>query len=132
MLFVDYAFSSAEDAPKYVMHHLYFDGAASPVTTTPAPVDYTVTPYRLSTSGPLTIGPPLKGSNWIALNGCCEPGWPHRSSPLPLNGNLVGSQLFAIDWKQTNNQGAFYTGDKTKNESYVDYGSESSRSPTAR
>ncbi len=124
VLFVDYAFSSAEDAPKYVMHHLYFDGAASPVTTTPAPVDYTVTPYRISTSGPITIGPPLKGNNWIALNGCCEPGWPHRSSPLPLNGNLVGSQLFAIDWKQTNNQGAFYTGDKTKNESYVDYGSE--------
>lgn len=124
VLFVDYAFSSAEDAPKYVMHHLYFDGAASPVTMTPAPVDYTVTPYRISTSGPITIGPPLKGSNWIALNGCCEPGWPHRSSPLPLNGNLVGSQLFAIDWKQTNNQGAFYTGDKTKNESYVDYGSD--------
>ena len=124
VLFVDYAFSSAADAPKYVMHHLYFDGAASPVTTTPVPVDYTVTPYRISTSGPITIGPPLKGNNWIALNGCCEPGWPHRSSPLPLNGNLVGSQLFAIDWKQTNNQGAFYTGDKTKNESYVDYGSE--------
>lgn len=124
VLFVDYAFSSAADAPKYVMHHLYFDGAASPVTTTPVPVDYTVTPYRISTSGPITIGPPLKGNNWIALNGCCEPGWPHRSSPLPLNGNLVGNQLFAIDWKQTNNQGAFYTGDKTKNESYVDYGSE--------
>jgi hypothetical protein len=124
VLFVDYTFSSAEDAPKYVMHHLYFDGAASPVTTTPVPVDYTVTPYRISTSGPITIGPPLKGNNWIALNGCCEPGWPHRSSPLPLNGNLVGSQLFAIDWKQTNNQGAFYTGNKTKNESYVDYGSE--------
>jgi hypothetical protein len=124
VLFVDYTFGSPSEAPKYVMHHLYFDGAASPVTTTPIPVDYTVTPYRISTSGPITIGPPLRGNNWIALNGCCEPGWPHRSSPLPLNGNLVGSQLFAIDWKQTNDQGAFYTGDKTKNESYVDYGSE--------
>jgi hypothetical protein len=36
----------------------------------------------------------------------------------------MGGQLFAIDWKQTNDQGAFYTGDKTKNESYLDYGSE--------
>ena len=124
VLFVDYAFGSAADAPKYVLHHLYLDGAASPVTTTAAPVNYTVTPYSISTSGPITIGPPLKGSNWVALNGCCEPGWPHRGTPLPVNGNLVGSQLFAIDWKQTNNQGGFYTGDRTKNESYVDYGSE--------
>jgi hypothetical protein len=124
VLFVDYSFSSPREAPKYVMHHLHFDGAVSPVTTTPGPVDYTVTPYRISASGPVTIGPPLKGNNWIALNGCCEPGWPHRSSPVAMNGNLVGGQLFAIDWKQTNNQGAFYTGDKTKNESYVDYGSE--------
>jgi hypothetical protein len=124
VLFVDYSFGSLGDAPKYVMHHLYFDGAISPVTTTPGPVDYTVTPYRISTSGPVTIGPPLKGKNWVALNGCCEPGWPHRSSPVAMNGNLVGGQLFAIDWKQTNDQGAFYTGDKTKNESYTDYGSE--------
>jgi hypothetical protein len=124
VLFVDFAFDSLQAAPKYVMHHLFFDGASSPVTSSPVSVDYTVTPYRISASGPITIGPPVKGRNWIALNGCCEPGWPHRSTPLPLNGNLVGGQLFAIDWKQTNDQGAFYTGDKTNNESYVDYGSD--------
>jgi hypothetical protein len=124
VLFVDFAFDSLAAAPKYVMHHLFFDGTPSPVTANPVPVNYTVTPYSISASGPITIGPPLKGKNWIALNGCCEPGWPHRSTPLALNGNLVGGQLFAIDWKKTNDQGAFYTGDKTKNESYVDYGSE--------
>jgi hypothetical protein len=124
VLFVDFAFDSLQAAPKFVMHHLYFNGASSPVTSSPIPVDYTVTPYAISASGPIVIGPPLKGKNWIALNGCCEPGWPHRSTPLPLNGNLMGGQLFAIDWKQTNDQGAFYTGDKTKNESYLDYGSE--------
>ena len=123
VLFVDYTFPSREAAPKYVMHHLFFDGAPSPVPSKPVPVDYTVTPYSISASGPITIGPPLKGNNWVALNGCCEPGWPHRSSPLPLNGNLVAGQLFAIDWKRTNDQGAFYTGDKHRNQSYVDYGS---------
>jgi hypothetical protein len=124
LLLVDFAFDSGQVAPKYVMHHLFFEGAPSPVTASPVPVDYTVTPYSLSASGPITIGPPLKGKNWVALNGCCDPGWPHRSTPLPLNGNLVGGQLFAIDWKQTNDQGAFYAGDKTRNESYIDYGSE--------
>src|SRR6478609_8202207 len=123
VLFVDFVLDSLAAAPKYVMHHLFIDGAASPVTTSPVPVDYTVTPYSISASGPIVVGPPLKGTNWVALNGCCEPGWPHRSTPLPLNGNLVGGQLFAIDWKRTNDAGAFYTGDKTRNESYVDYGS---------
>jgi len=36
----------------------------------------------------------------------------------------VREPAVAIDWKQADDQDAFYTGDKTKNESYVDYGSE--------
>ena len=123
VLFVDFTFPSIKAAPKYVMHHLFIQGAPSPVPGKVAPVDYTVTPYRISAPGPITVSPPLRGKNWVALNGCCEPGWPHRSTPLPLNGNLVAGQLFAIDWKRTNDQGAFYTGDKHKNSSYVDYGS---------
>lgn len=40
------------------------------------------------------------------------------------NGLLINSQRFATDWKQLNQAGAFDEGDMTKNESYVDYGSE--------
>ena len=35
---------------------------------------------------------------------------------------LNNSQRFAIDWKRTNEQGDFYVGDRTMNESYLDYG----------
>jgi hypothetical protein len=69
------------------------------------------------------IGPPVKGKNWVALNSCCDIGWPHRTSLASLNGKLGNSQRFAIDWKQTNDKGEFYVGDRTKNESFVDYGS---------
>lgn len=41
-----------------------------------------------------------------------------------FNGMLINSQRFAIDWKQINEAGAFFEGDKTKNESFVDYGAE--------
>ena len=49
-------------------------------------------------------------------------GIPHRTSLSTFNGMLVNGQRFAIDWKQANENGEFYTGDRTKNESYVDYG----------
>lgn len=35
---------------------------------------------------------------------------------------LVNGQRFAIDWKQADENGRFYDGDRTKNDSYVDYG----------
>jgi hypothetical protein len=69
------------------------------------------------------ISPPLRGNNWVALNGCCDPGWPHRDAILSVNMKLNNSQRFAIDWKRSDDQGDFYNGDKDKNESYVDYGS---------
>ena len=53
------------------------------------------------------IGPPVKGDHWIALNGCCLPGFPHRTSMASLNGQLINGQRFAIDWKRTDDKGAF-------------------------
>ena len=91
-------------------------------STTPAPIDYLAQPFDISAGTPRVIGPPVRGDHWIALNGCCLPGFPHRTSLSTFNGKLVNGQRFAIDWKQANENGEFYTGDRTKNESYVDYG----------
>lgn len=124
VLFIDFTLESLDQAPKVLLHHLSGAGAASPAFGTPGPIDYLSTPLALSTQTLPVISPPLKGDNWIALNGCCEPGFPHRSSVMSVNGKLNNSQRFAIDWKRTNDQGEFYAGDKTSNESYVDYGSD--------
>lgn len=124
VLFIDFAFDSLEDAPKALLHHLYGTGAASPAFGTSGPIDYLTTPLAFSSQTVPVISPPVRGDNWIALNGCCEPGFPHRSSLMSVNGKLNNSQRFAIDWKRTNNQGEFYSGDKTSNDSYVDYGAE--------
>lgn len=123
-LFVDFAFDSLEQFPKVVLHHLYGTGQPSPPVREPKPIDYVTTPFDLAAGTPRVISPPLRGDDWIALNGCCEPGYnfPHRTSLNTLNGKLNNSQRFAIDWKRTNAEGEFYSGDKTQNESYVDYG----------
>lgn len=124
ILFIDFVLDSLDDAPKALLHHLYGTGAASPAFGQPGPIDYLTTPVALSTQTVPVISPPVRGTNWIALNGCCEPGFPHRSSLSSFNGKLNNSQRFAIDWKRVNDQGEFYSGDKTSNESYVDYGTD--------
>ena len=122
-VFVDLVFDSPTQVPEAVLHHLYGTGAASPPASTATPLDYLVAPFDISAGTPRVIGPPVKGKNWIALNGCCDIGWPHRTSLSSLNGKLGNSQRFAIDWKQVNDKGEMYVGDRTRNESYVDYGS---------
>ena len=123
-VFIDFAFDSLDQFPEVVLHHVYGMGQPSPPVREPKAIDYLATPFDIAAGTPRVISPPVRGEDWIALNGCCEPGYnfPHRTSLLPLNGKLNNSQRFAIDWKRTNEQGEFYTGDKTKNESYVDYG----------
>lgn len=124
VVFIDFAFDSLDQAPRAVFHHFYGTAAQNPGSKSAVAVDYLAAPFDISAGTPRVIGPPVKGDRWVALNGCCLPGFPHRTSMATLNGLLVNSQRFAIDWKQMNEAGSFYDGDKTSNESYVDYGSE--------
>jgi biotin carboxyl carrier protein len=121
-MLVDFMLDSAEQAPVTVLHHLYAHAAVNPGSKEPVATDYLAAPFAVSAGAPRVIGPPVKGDRWIAANGCCLPGFPHRTSLATFNGMLVNGQRFAIDWKQTDESGAFYQGDRTKNESYVDYG----------
>ncbi len=122
-LLVDFALDSMGQFPKAVMLRLQGTGADSPAANkTPVPINTLGAPFNISAGTPRVISPPVRGKNWVALNGCCDPGWAHRDAILPVNMKLNNSQRFAIDWKRTNDRGDFYTGDKTKNESYVDYG----------
>ena len=109
VLFVDFTFDSLDHAPKAVLHHLYAQGASNPGSTTPAPIDYLAQPFDISAGTPRVIGPPVRGDHWIALNGCCLPGFPHRTSMASLNGKLINGQRFAIDWKRTNDKGFMST-----------------------
>lgn len=123
-LFIDLTFDTKAEAPPAVLHRFFLQGQAGPADKQPSSLTYLAAPYDTSAGTPRVIGPPLRGTNWIALNSCCDIGWPHRQSLLPLDGKLNNSQRFAIDWKRVNDAGEFYTGDKTKNESYVDYGAD--------
>ncbi|WP_308466291.1 M23 family metallopeptidase [Rathayibacter soli] len=121
-LLVGYSFASLKDAPQIVLHRMFLSAASNPGAKDPTEVNYLVAPVNISAGAARVIAPPVKGTNWVAQNGCCDIGFPHIPSLSPLDGKLSNSQRLAIDWMRTNDQGEFYTGDKTKNESYFGYG----------
>jgi Peptidase family M23 len=126
LFYVDVTLDSLEHAPKAVLHHLALLGARSPrsVVTEATPIDYTITPFSISARAPMVLPPPVTGTGWVAVNACCALEFPHRPSDGSFSGQIVNSQRFATDWKRMNDDGAFYSGDQTKNESYVDYGAK--------
>ncbi|HEX8846518.1 MAG TPA: M23 family metallopeptidase [Pyrinomonadaceae bacterium] len=124
VLFIELTYDSLDQAPKVVLHRLDLMGAGSPADASPSRLDYLILPYNVAAAKPFTIGPPLAGKGWVAVNGCCAPGFPHRSSFLPLNGMLINGQRFAIDWMRLSNDGHFVVGDPSRNENWANYGAD--------
>ena len=69
------------------------------------------------------IDSPLRGENWIALNGPSNTSF-HRTSILPIDGRSCIPQRFAIDWLQAYPDGNTYKGDPKDNKNYRAYGAE--------
>jgi murein DD-endopeptidase MepM/ murein hydrolase activator NlpD len=70
---------------------------------------------------PVTIGPPLRGQGWLALNGPSNISL-HRRALIPIAGRARIAQRFAIDWVKVGPDGRTFSGDRLKNESYHAYG----------
>ena len=76
-----------------------------------------------STQKPVVIGPPLRGSDWMAVNG---PGRDsgHRRALIATEGSARIAQRFGIDWVQMHPAGGTFQGDAKDNKSYRAYGAE--------
>jgi hypothetical protein len=77
----------------------------------------------VSTAKPIVIGPPLRGGDWIALNGPSNTSG-HRRALIPLGGRPEIAQRFAIDWAKVGPSGQRFDGDAKNNASYFAYGSD--------
>ena len=100
-------------------------GAGSPARKPAAPVarNYIVAKLTVGTNPPV-ISPPLAGTGWVAVNGCCETGGAHRSTGLPVNGAIHFAQRFAIDWMKLDAEGHLVHGDPADVHSYACYGAD--------
>ncbi|HXJ95906.1 MAG TPA: M23 family metallopeptidase [Terriglobia bacterium] len=73
--------------------------------------------------GVAVIGPPLRGSDWMAANGPSNTS-AHRRALIPIDGRARISQRFAIDWVELRDDGNTFAGDPKDNRNYRAYGSE--------
>ncbi len=124
LLYIDIPFDSAADAPDTLEHRLTLLGAENPGATEPTELSYTITPFDIGTKEPATLDAPLAGDNWVAVNGCCEPGHIHRDAVQSANGKLWDSQRFAIDYMRLDESGRVVTGDVSNPDSYTQYGAD--------
>ncbi len=70
------------------------------------------------------LGPPVEGAGWLADDGPSnDPDNHHRRGLIILDGRLVDSRRYAIDWKQIRD-GAPFSGDASDVHSYYSYGKE--------
>jgi len=120
VIFVELTFAEERLVPQALAHHFVGTGAASPAAQTATPISYVVGPWPIRRIRAPVLGPPLRGPGWVAVNGCCALGV-HRSALQSVNGDLVNSQRFAIDWMRLDEQGRFVNGDASLPQSWAGY-----------
>lgn len=111
LLYIELSFPRRSAVPRFVAHRLRLLASANPGATEPTPMRYTAGRYGIRDGRPVVLGPPLRGDDWVATNGCCSPAIVHRGSVQTVNGGLFDAQRFAIDWIRLNADGRFFTGD---------------------
>jgi murein DD-endopeptidase MepM/ murein hydrolase activator NlpD len=99
-------------APQRLRHRLTLNGAA-----------FDVAAVALRAPSPIVIGPPLRGSDWLAANGPNNRS-NHRRAMIPVNGHLAIAQRFAIDWVRLKTPEATFTGDAKDNKNYAAFGAD--------
>jgi hypothetical protein len=68
------------------------------------------------------IESPLRGSDWVAANGCCDTISSHRGAIMAVNGLMHAPERFAIDWIKISADNRMFAGDASKLASYAYYG----------
>jgi hypothetical protein len=122
LLYITVIFDSKDAIPDALDHQIEVNGADNPGATKPSSLSYKAGYLNLSKDAPPVFSPPLEGEGWIAINGCCGLGHPHRESVQSVNGKLYNSQRFAVDFMRLDSDGRLVEGDTSKNSNFVDYG----------
>jgi hypothetical protein len=90
----------------------------------PNPSPYAIAPTTVAHHRAVVLASPLRGSGWVAANGCCNELTSHRGAVIPVNGHLRVPERFAIDFVQLDAHGRLFTGPVGRLSSYAYYGTD--------
>jgi len=120
MVFLHVTFGAAVEVPDRLVHRLSLQADAAPPDQ--QQLTEQVGPTEVERRNVVVVGPPLKGSNYLAANSCCDSIF-HRQVPLPINGRIQLAQRYAVDYEQLDADNRLYSGEKEV-DSYTIYGQE--------
>jgi hypothetical protein len=121
IVFLHLSFSKAEDVPDRLVHRLSLKAAAAPPGH--QQLSEEVGPTRVDRRRVAVVGPPLKGSNYLAADSCCD-ATRHTRAALPINGQVYLAQRYAVDYEQLDAQDRIYGGKKKDLNGYTIFGQE--------
>lgn len=122
VLFIEIEFDERTDVPDAIVHRLRGMAASNPGSAEPAPVEYLMVSMPITERVAASINPPLRGDDWVVVNGCCLAEGAHRGSIQTVSGELWNAQRFAIDWMKIGENGRFYDGDPADVTNWYNYG----------
>jgi murein DD-endopeptidase MepM/ murein hydrolase activator NlpD len=131
VVFLDVSFGPGDSIPSEILGSLTVtrqsegaDGKPAPMPAdSPVPDTVTFTASGTGTGNPaIVVSSPLRGSGWLAANGCCDEITSHRGAVMAVNGTVRVPERFAIDWVQIGPDGRIFSGDGSKVEDFAYYG----------
>jgi murein DD-endopeptidase MepM/ murein hydrolase activator NlpD len=119
-VFLHVTFDEAGEVPDRLVHRLSVQAQAAPPDQ--QQINEEVGPTEVDRRDVVVVGPPLRGSNYLAADSCCDSTL-HRQASLPINGRIRLAQRYAVDYEQLDADDRIYSGEKEV-DSYTIYGQE--------
>jgi len=121
IVFMDVTYPRGRKPPARLTHRFSISYRI-PGSSTTTRVAFVGVPTGVGQRPAITIAPPLRGSGWVVLNGCCATITSHRGAIEPINGTPYVPERFAIDFVQLNSQGRLFEGPSNQLSSYAYFG----------
>jgi murein DD-endopeptidase MepM/ murein hydrolase activator NlpD len=122
LVFLHVSFDEANLVPDQLVHSVTLKAAAAPPDQ--QKITEKVGPTEVDRRDVVVVGPPLRGSNFLAADSCCD-ATRHTRAALPINGEVWLSQRYAVDYEQLDANNRIYSGQNKKDlDNYTIYGQE--------
>src|SRR5918997_1757508 len=120
-VFLHVTFGEAGEVPERLAHRLSVQAEAAPPDQQQSTEE--VGPTEVDRRNVVVVGPPLRGSNYVAADSCCD-ATRHTRAALAIDGQLWLAQRYAVDYEQLDADNRIYSGEKEDLDSYTIYGQE--------